>query len=118
MQLVAQVRTSHRPYLSLFLERIADFQRFDMVRELLEESVVYRVHHNEPLCRNTGLPDVLITRPCAGLCGIIDIGIVENDVRIRPAELEHARFQFGARCCSNGATRGFRAGESYCRDYR
>src|SRR5262249_8063293 len=118
MQFVAQIRAGHRSNLSCFIERITDLQRLNMVGEFLEELIVDRVDDNESLGCNAGLAAVVITRPRPDLGGLVDIRIVQYDVRSGSAELEHAWLQFGAGCRSNGATCRFRTGESDCRDNR
>src|SRR5215510_3901964 len=118
MQFVAEVRAGHRSNLSFFIERITDFQRLDMICELLEELIVNCVDYDESLGCNAGLSDVLITGPCTDLRGLVDIRIIQYDVKIRSAKLKHTWFQFDTGCRSNGTPCLFRTGKSDCRDDR
>src|SRR5690606_7980951 len=92
----------HRAQFGVFPKRIAAFQRPDPVTESRDEPVVDGVDHDEALRRDARLTRVLVPSPRADTRRLVDVRAVEDDERIRSAELQNARLQLRGRGRSDG----------------
>jgi len=87
VEIVQQVLAGLRAEVGVLLGRIADLQTVHLVGELSEELVVDVLMDDEPLRGDAGLPGVQGARARAGRGGGSDVGVVEYNERVAPAEL-------------------------------
>ena len=87
-----------RPHRRLFVERVAEPDRaLDGAAQRVHERVVDGLVHEEALARGAALSRTQEGRDEARLGGRFDVGVVEDDHRAVPSELEDRRLPSGAR---------------------
>jgi len=89
----------------------SDGQRLGLVDESVDERVVDVVDDDEPLGGDTRLAAVLVACPRAAFGGRLEIGVLEHDERVAPAEFEDGLFQLIAGCRRHGAAGRTTAGQ-------
>ena len=97
LERVQQVPARERTDLGFRIHRVADDEVLDSLGEAPLELGGDRVLDDETLGGDARLAIVLISGPNGRRRGRLQVGVPEDDVRIRPAELEHGLLE-GAPC--------------------
>src|SRR5439155_721296 len=111
MQVVAQVVACLRTDLRLGAERIAHPPRSHLGHEEVEEGLGHRVDDDEALGGDAALAVVDETRLGGGARGGRDVGVLQDDERVAPAELEHGLLELAPGLLRDAAPGAVAAGQ-------
>jgi hypothetical protein len=88
LDLLDGTRVDHRSDLGVGPRRRSDLQRLDPRGQLLDERVVHRMVHVDPVRTDAGLAAVAELRDHQAFDRGIEVGVLEDDERRVAAELE------------------------------
>ena len=116
MDLIARFDALHRPELCSFLAWITHLETAHGIRQRLLEGFEHRAQNDEALARDATLAAVHHARRCRDLGSGRNVGIVEHEVGVGAAELEHGLLEHRSGRGRNAPSCGDTAGEGHGRD--